>query len=343
MLPPRYAKWLTDLLGGTLPEEQAATCSSCAMQGEAVAEGYRFRADAKCCTYVPALPNFLVGAALRELPPGPGRASLESRIEDLATCTPHGLDVSEADRARYQALVAAESFGRDPDLRCPHYLAEQGGLCGIWRQRNGVCATWFCKHDRGAAGQRFWQTAEALLTLTERELCHWCACQLLYREAPPGAAAIDDSLSEWSAWVPLRRDYYLRAAALVDELSWPEVQVIGGPELAALAEQLQAAHAALQPEDPAGRSPRLVALRRPPAVLVPGTVKLARRGPTSTRVVTYSDSDALELPNEVLALLPRFDGRPTEQVLAELAREGVILTPDLVARLVDFAVLQAPA
>ncbi len=55
--------------------------------------------------------------------------------------------------------------------------------------------------------------------------------------------------------------------------------------------------------------------------------------------MTYSDSDALELPNELLALLPRFDGRATEQVLAELAREGVILTPDLVARLVDFAVL----
>ena len=81
----------------------------------------------------------------------------------------------------------------------------------------------------------------------------------------------------------------------------------------------------------------------PPAVLVPGTVKLAQRGPVSTRVVTYSDSDALELPNELLALLPRFDDRATEQVLAELAREGVILTPDLVARLVDFAVLQAPA
>ncbi|MBA3549133.1 MAG: hypothetical protein H0T76_21825, partial [Nannocystis sp.] len=68
MLPPRYTAWITNLLGGTLPQEQVATCHSCVMQAEAP-EGYRFRADAKCCTYVPALPNFLVGAALRELPP----------------------------------------------------------------------------------------------------------------------------------------------------------------------------------------------------------------------------------------------------------------------------------
>jgi hypothetical protein len=311
-----------------------------------VAEGYRFRADAKCCTYVPALANFLVGAALRELPEGPARASVEARIEDVSTCTPHGLDVNEADRAAYQAVVAEETFGRAPGLRCPHYLHEQGGLCGIWRHRNGVCATWFCKHDRGALGQRFWQAVEALLTLIERELSHWCACQLLYREAPPVAEGDDESLPEWQAWLPRRRDYYLRAAALVDELTWSEVQVIGGAELGEAAERVLVAYTAIRTAHASGPAradgTKLVQLRRPPAVLVAGKLKVAHRGPETTRVVTYSDSDALELPSELVALLPRFDGRATEQVLAELACEGVILTPDLVARLVDFAVLRAP-
>ena len=343
MLPPRYADWLSDLLGGTLPEEQAATCSQCAMQGEAVPEGYRFRADAKCCTYVPALPNYLVGAALRELPQGPALASLDARLADLSACTPHGLDVNEADRVAYQEVVASESFGRDPGLRCPHYLHEQGGLCGIWRHRNGVCATWFCKHDRGAAGQHFWQAVEAMLTMIERELCHWCACQLLYRETPTATDGEGDSLPEWQVWVPRRRDYYLRAAALVDELSWPEVQVIGGAELSELATRVRTAYAAIRPVVAPPGEPGLVQLRRPPQALVTGTVKVAQRGPVNTRVVSYSDSDALELPSELVALLPRFDGRATEQVLAELAAEGVTLTPELVARLVDFAVLRAPA
>lgn len=335
MLPPRYAQWLTELLGGSPPEEQAATCSRCAMQVDSVEEGYRFRADAKCCTYVPALPNFLVGAALREMQPGRARAGLERRVADPGVCTPHGLDVSDDDRQRYQAIVAAETFGRDPDLRCPHYIDEQGGLCGIWRHRNGVCATWFCKHDRGAAGQRFWQAVEALLAHVERELSHWCACQLLYHGAASEPASPDDGLGAWDAWVDRPGEYYVQAAILVDELGWPEVAVIAGPELGPLVERVKATHAELQPR---AAGPSLVPLRR----LVAADLRVSHRGPESARLVTYSDSDPLDLPNELLAILPRFDGRPTDEVLAELASDGVVLTDDLVAQLVDFAVLGDP-
>ncbi len=338
MLPPRYADWLTELLGGTLPEEQAATCSRCAMQVDSVAEGYRFRADAKCCTYVPALANFLVGAAIRELPAGPGRASLERRLANTSVCTPHGLDVSDDERTRYQAIVDAETFGRDPHLRCPHYIDEHGGLCGIWRHRNGVCATWYCKHDRGEAGQRFWHGVEALLALVERELSHWCACQLLYHGAASEPASPDETVSAWDPWAARPADYYMRAAALVDELTWPEVQVIAGPELRPLVDRVLAAHAALRPVAHASPVP-LIPLRR----LVPGNVRISHRGPETSRLVTYSDSDPLDLPSELVDLLPRFDGRPTDEVLAELASEGIVITDALVTRLVDFAVLEAPA
>ena len=339
MLPPRYSEWICNLLGGTLPEEQVATCHSCVMQAGEVPEGYRFRADSKCCTYVPALPNFLVGAALRELPAGPARASLERRLAEPAVCTPHGLYVGEDERRRYQAIVAAETFGRDPGLRCPHYLVESGGQCGIWRHRNGVCATWFCKHERGATSQRFWQALEALLTLVERELSHWCACQLLYRTPAPGPTRDDgdqpDELPEWAAWLPHIDDYYRRAAALVDDLTWSEVQAIASPDFIPAAARLHAAYAALQPS--AMPHPALVQLRRP---LIPGLVRVSHRDPTSARIVTYSDSDPLELPTAIVDLLPRFDGRPTELVLAELAREGVVLGPELLGFLLDFEVLQ---
>lgn len=333
MLPPRYSDWITDLLGGTLPEEQVATCDRCVMQTSDVPEAYRFRADAKCCTYVPALPNFLVGAALRDLPPGPALISLERRLAEPAVCTPHGLDVGEDERRRYHAIVSAETFGRDPGLRCPHYLAESGGQCGIWRHRNGVCATWFCKHERGATSQRFWQALEGLLTLVERELSHWCACQLLYHTEPPGPAGGDDELPEWAAWLPHLDDYYRRCAALVDELEWPEVQAIASPDFIPAAARLQAAYAALQPLP----GPALVQIRRP---LLPGPVRVSHRDPAHTRIVTYSDSDPLELPTAIVDLLPRFDGRPTGQVLDELEREGVVLAPDLLALLLDFEVLQ---
>lgn len=303
------------------------------MQAAALPEGYRFRADAKCCTYVPAVVNFLVGALLRDLPPGPGRTSLEQRVAH-GVCTPHGLDVTVDERQKYAKLVEADLFGRDPDLRCPHYIHEAGGLCGIWRHRNAVCATWYCKHDRAATGQRFWRAAEALLTLVERELSHWSACQVLFHHTPPGPApAADpdgDDTPEWHAWSHHAAAYYRETAALVDELSWSEVQTIAGPEIEPLIAELKAAYQALRAEAP-----------EPPA-LVPGLVRISRRGAATTRVVTYSDSDAIDLPSELVALLPRFDGRPTATVLAEIARDGIVLTPALVARLIDFAVL-APA
>jgi hypothetical protein len=104
------------------------------------------------------------------------------------------------------------------------------------------------------------------------------------------------------------------------------VQAIASPEFIPAAARLHAAYAALQPA--AMPHPALVQLRRP---LLPGLVRVSHRDPTSTRIVTYSDSDPLELPTAIVDLLPRFDGRPTELVLAELAREGVVLDPELLA------------
>ena len=47
------------------------------------------------------------------------------------------------------------------------------------------------------------------------------------------------------------------------------------------------------------------------------------------------------MPNELWAALPRFDGRPTTEVLAELEeREGIELDEELLGKLVDFGVLR---
>src|SRR5437762_124874 len=73
---------------------------------------------------------------------------------------------------------APRGFGRAKTLRCPHYRADAGGACGIWRHRNAVCATWFCKHVRGGTGQRFWRSLEQLLSIAERELSRYCLLQV---------------------------------------------------------------------------------------------------------------------------------------------------------------------
>ena len=57
-------------------------------------------------------------------------------------------------------------------------------------------------------------------------------------------------------------------------------------------------------------------------------------------VAAYSDTDPLQVPIELLSLLGRFDGRPTELVLDEIEQEvGIRLDPDLVRKLTDFELL----
>ncbi len=333
MLPSRYQAWLTQVLAGPLPREHTATCDRCSMLGATAPEGYGFAAHSKCCTYIPVLPNFLVGAALRDLPRGPGRTSLEHRLADADHCTPHGLAVSPTAQAAYAEILATERFGQASELRCPHYIDRDGGQCGIWDHRNGICATWFCKHDRGRTGQAFWQAVEALLTLVELELCHWSACQVLEDVPPPGQPDPTAELPAWSAWTGHHAAYYGRTMARVDALTWPEIAAIVGPALTSAIHDVQVTYATLTAAEP------LVSLRVPPRVLVPGTLRISHVGPTHARLVTYLDSDPIELPRELLQALGHFDGRPTARVLGELAAIGIDLSHALLAQLVDLAIL----
>ncbi|WP_434416631.1 hypothetical protein [Nannocystis pusilla] len=325
MLPPLYGRWISDLLGGPLPEEQAATCSDCVQCQSHVPEGYRFADATKCCTYVPALPNFLVGGGLKAGSLAGRERLLRRMVAQPGSITPHGLDATDDERDRYRDILAAEQFGRDPSLFCPYYLAEAGGLCGVWRNRNGICATWYCKHDRGARGQRFWQALEVLLTAVERELSHWCACTILFEETPP----VEGGEAAWSWWAGREGDFFRRCAELVEALGWSEVQALIGPAIETQVGDLLAAHAAL-----AGPLPDSLQL---------GTIRVSHRGDERSRVVTYLDTDALELPTALLDLLPRFDGRPTGAVLAELRGLGVEVSPALLRMLVDFELLTAAA
>jgi hypothetical protein len=63
----------------------------------------------------------------------------------------------------------------------------------------------------------------------------------------------------------------------------------------------------------------------------------------TVRVTSYSPSDSLDLPREILDALPSFDGqRSTIEALQAIAEEvGLELEEDLLSMLVDFEVLGA--
>ncbi len=342
-LPPLYAGWLAEA-GIGLPEETTATCDTCVMcpkaDGTPPLGRWAFRPDVKCCTYTPALPNFLVGRILGE--GDPGRASVEDRIAAGVGVSPLGLVAPLQEHLKRQAPAAA---GRSVALRCPHFVVEDG-TCGIWRHRNGVCATWFCKHDRGQAGFALWSAVKEMLTAVEAALARWCLLELdfpvgrlpaaLARSGPPhpsawgphdldGAAPADPVL--WGEWVGREGALYRACAERVEALSWEEVLQICGPDVGLFQRVVDAALARLASDEV-------------PAHVVLGAMELLGMGEEGAWALTYSPHDPVGLPALLVSVLHYFDGRPLAEAAQAIAEErGLRLDDALLRTLLDWQVL----
>lgn len=352
-LPPLYAAWMNELFAGPIPHETEATCDDCAMvpsPGDAPDAASRaFDPSVKCCTFLPRLPNFLVGRILLDRTEGgrPGRATVEARLAARQGVTPLGLGVPEEYSDRYRHAGDHDGFGRTPSLRCAHYL--ENGQCGVWRHRASVCSTWFCKHVRGAVGHDFWvQALQPLLLSVEHALARWCVLELdlgvtaLRRLFPatvgeharrPVGADLDQQPhayeTVWGRWLGREIELYRASARLVNALSWRDVLAIGGPELGVRARLAAASYTTLVKAQLTQR-------------LRVGEFQIVDIGPDYARISSYSTYDPLDVPTALLSLLGRFDGRPVREVLRELETTyRVNLDVEFVRKLVDFEVLVA--
>jgi hypothetical protein len=312
-------------------------------------QSYFFDPVIKCCTWVPNLQNFLVGRILSDADPAAqfGRATVEKRIADGIGVSPLGLAPSPVFSLMYQN--SSQSFGRSRTLSCPHYIKD-GGRCGIWRNRNSVCTTWFCKHVRGQVGFTFWRDSlHPVLQTVERALARWCLLELKFdHEALRHLVGTDDWANEaetvtgasldnrvdrnayariWGKWLGREQEFFARCAELVSPLSWADALAIAGPQAQVYARLTQEAYGQLISDEV-------------PSTLKVGPFHLVQIENAMTRVNTYSVYDPLDVPQAVMELLRYFDGRPTERTLAAIADErGVSLDPALVRKLVDFKLL----
>lgn len=324
-------------LGGAPPAESEATCADCVMCQDPPEPGVRpFHPEVKCCTYVPELPSFLVGAILAD-DDAPGRTSVEARIDARAGVTPLGLfRTPEADGRQRRV---GDQWGRAEALRCPHYQVADGS-CGIWRHRDAVCATWFCRHERGYLGFSAWHTLKQLLAKVEERLALWCAAELdldlpalralVPPEAPKEGPEVTDAAwaERWRSWAGREREFFRRAAGLVADLSWDDVVARCGLEVPIL---LRAAREAW------GRLERPV-----PERLELGAFQTAAATPLGIVAVTYSTFNPIALPTELMRVLDVFDGRPTDEAQEALAERGLALDDEFLRLLVDYRVLVEP-
>jgi len=342
-LPALFAPWLRAVAGGTIAGETKATCDHCAMlptAGSLPGPAF-FRPATKCCAYQPSLPNFLAGAILSDEDPllAEGRAALERRIARRVAITPD----SAGSGAVFSLLYGntPKAFGRAPALRCP-YMTSAGG-CGVWRHRPGVCATWYCKHDRGALGLNFWTQVAKLMREAERELALWCIAELracsvevldLPVQARPDVSELEGDIDWgryrklWGEWAGREIDFYRACYRLVEPLSWDQVERICGQRVRILAGLVRDAYENLQ-------SPEI------PERLRLGQFHFVGSHGGGYEVTTYSEFDPLFMPEPLVRSLRYFDGRPTVDALEAILKEqNVRVHPSLVRRMLDFGILE---
>jgi Fe-S-cluster containining protein len=335
-LPELYRGLFPSFFQNPQPAETKATCSSCAMceannplPVESVDGVSRFfRPDTKCCTYHPRLPNYLVGAILADEDPAmaEGRRRIQEKISRGVAMNPQWIKAPP----RYNLLYsnARQAFGRAEALRCPYYKAE-GGLCTIWRYREAVCSTYFCKYVAGADGRKFWMTLKTWLTLAEIQLSRYAVLQLLPDYVLTGKDKADNSggpltvedlddkrLPEkeyaelWREWAGREAEFYRACFESVRKLSSEEFDNLLG--LDGIVEQ-----AILKRHHEAAVAPKLPrALKFNPST----TVQWLQDG--SIALASYSEFDAVALPGAAYALLVEFTGKePVEAVRKRLREE----------------------
>ena len=354
-LPPLYARWFDDLLSGEIPAETSATCHDCAMcdtDGEQQTSGRTlFNPQSKCCTYLPELPNFLVGMILADDDPtmATGRTTVEARLKAGLAVTPLGLQKSTKLKLLYQQMEV-RAFGRAQILRCPHYISEQGGLCGVWKYRNSICSTWFCKYVRGATGRDFWETAKLLLLNIEGDLSRWCAVQLELDDtalellmAPPPESGLQRTLTpedlddlvdldkqrkRWGNWYGREREFFLACAELVAPLEWSEVLAICGSQAKARARLTQKSYQ------------RMTSSQVPERLRIGGFTVTEANNEYYSLYSPGMGAGGFRVSSRVMRLLPYFDGRPTSETVSNVVeKEGLRFTDELLMRLVDFKIL----
>lgn len=352
-LPEIYAPLLPDFFDHAPPREDKATCDSCAMcapPGTPPAEAVTyFRPDAKCCTYHPMLPNYLVGAILADTRPDmqEGKRRIREKIAQRTGVSPRWIAPP-----RKQELLRKASwrsgFGRSLVLLCPYFERAQGN-CTIWRHRESVCTTFFCKYTAGADGEDFWRALRRYTGWLENTLSSLAARSLLpgHIEARPPAGeltleeledrapAAETYAALWGEWVGREEEFFVRCHEWASALSRDGFEaLVRGDEYDERLGGLIAARDTML-------NPRL------PERLVPNPEMGSSETPDGVLVRAYSRYEPLLLTRNLFEVVRAFAGGATEtvaEVRSRLRSEAELEIPDeLLLGLYQFRVLVPPA
>lgn len=331
------------------PREEKATCDRCAMCAPPGAPApdavVYFRPDAKCCTYHPLLPNYLVGAILADERPDmeEGKRRIRERIRLRIGVSPGWIAPSR----KVDLLMRATrqtAFGRSLALLCPYFDRTQQN-CTIWRHRESVCTTFFCKYERGADGEAFWRKLRWYGAWVEAALSARAAASVIPGHEEPKPMAGDVTLEEledrgppdaqyaalWKGWAGREEELYVRCFEWVRALGREGFEAIA--ESPGHAERIEALAAA--------REQMLHPVL--PERLVPNPEMKSAETAEGVLVTSYGRYEPLMLTRDLFEVVKVFgEGGTVAEVRERLAREHGVEVPDeLLAGLFQFRVLVA--
>lgn len=172
-LPDVYQKFFRPEILNIDVIETKATCDNCLRSRDARFE-YKYKAELKCCTFFPFLPNFAVGGILHKKLNG--KSLVQHKISRQEFSLPIGLYPTLKYQYEFQNKKT-KHFGTRADLLCP-YFDKQSENCSIWEFRGTVCTTFYCRSDYGKKGLQFWDTLSDYLSYVEMALAEECMVML---------------------------------------------------------------------------------------------------------------------------------------------------------------------
>ncbi len=351
-LPPVYARLLSEFFDEPKVVETRATCDRCSMCNHGdpspVAMEY-FNSETKCCTFWPNLPNYLVGAILAD--ESPEMAEGRRRIKE-AIATRIGVGPWELSRPRKLSLLMRNysgAFGRARSLLCPYYDDKNpAGTCSIWRHREVICLTYYCKYSDGMRGYEYWVALKNYLAHVQRQLAQNAArmvdpnvIQPQFKDAPLTAEDMDDLPpkasdyeSWWGPWVGREEEFYLKCHEWVRSVSAADFarnvdqSTDGAKVLKELVSKYELLRSKILPTTLV-RNPRM---------------KEAHVG-DQVVVTSYHRFDSFSLDKDLFEVCGMFRADQTlEENLERLKRdEGIELTPELIEFLFVAGVLVQPS
>lgn len=351
LFPEVYGGLLPAFFDHEAPREEKATCANCAMcppsEGAATDGVTYFRPDAKCCTYHPILPNYLAGAILADEREdmAEGKRRIREKIGARTGTSPQWVAPSRKIGVLFRA-TRQSAFGRSLVLLCPYFEREQR-TCTIWRHRESVCSTYFCKYTKGADGQAFWQSLRWTMTWVEAALSARAARSLLPGHQEPRPTSGDMTLEEledrpptdtryrqlWGDWAGREEEFYVRC--------FEHVRALGREGFEAM---LRDAEAARRLDDLAAKHEAMLHPSLPER-LVPNPAMSSSASDEGVLVTSYSRYEPLLLTRDLFEVVQLFrEGGSVADVRARLARDhGVELPDELLLGLWQFRVLVPPA